>query len=450
MKLNFREVSDSGKSPDMTKARSDGLYLLLLGAVVFVLLGFAFENASSDSMVDFKAHFYTVRCLLQHGDPYKQSDMLRVYQAAEGDHSPESVNARPTITRYPYLPTVFLVTTPFGMLPFGPAHLLWMAANAGGLILASFLIWHIGAKWAPVLSGGLICFMLANGELVLAVGNATGITVGLCAIAVWCFLEDRLVAIGIVCLAISLALKPQTVGLVWLYFLVVGGAHRKRAQQTLLVVVLVSIPVLLWVTHVAPNWMQELHSNLVVCSEHGDINDPGPASKGSHGLAMVISLQAPLSLIRDDPRFYNPISYGICGAFVFVWVLAIRRSRRAPASAWLALAAISGLTMLPVYHRRMDAMLLLLSVPACAMLWAEGGRLAKLALAVTATAFVLTGDIPWAIILTMVSYLHLPETELSRQLVTVIQVAPIPVILLVVSVFYLCVYVRKPSATSRK
>lgn len=73
---------------------------------------------------------------------------------------------------------------------------------------------------------------------------------------------------------------------------------------------------------------------------------------------------------------------------------------------------------------------------------AEGGRLAKLAFAVTATAFVFTGDIPWAIILTTVSCLHLPKTELSAQLVNVIQVVPVPIILLVVSVFYLCVYMR--------
>ncbi len=427
----------------MTSARSDGMYFVLLGSLIFVLLGSAVENTSLDSMVDFKAHFYTVRCLLQHGDPYKQSDVLQVYQAAEGDHSPESVNARPTITRYPYLPTVFLVTTPFGMLPFGPAHLLWMAANAGGLILASFLIWHIGAKWAPLLSGGLICFMLANGELILAVGNAAGITIGLCVVAVWCFLEDRLVAAGIVCLAISLILKPQLVGLVWLYFLVAGGAHRRRALQTLLVTVLVSIPVLLWVTHIAPNWMQELHSNLVVCSSHGDINDPGPASRGSHGLAMVISLQAPLSLIRDDPRVYNPISYGICGAFLFIWVIATARSRRSAERAWLALAAISGLTMLPVYHRRMDAMLLLFAIPACARLWAEGGRLGKIAFAVTAIAFVLTGDIPSAIILAIVSKSHMANPEFSDQIKAAVQVFPIPLILLGISIFYLWVYVQR-------
>jgi len=34
--------------------------------------------------------------------------------------------------------------------------------------------------------------------------------------------------------------------------------------------------------------------------------------------------------------------------------------------------------MLVTYHRPFDAKLLLLAVPACAMLWAEGGRIGGL------------------------------------------------------------------------
>jgi hypothetical protein len=38
----------------MTNARLDGLYLLLLGSLTFILLGTAFENASPVSLIDFK------------------------------------------------------------------------------------------------------------------------------------------------------------------------------------------------------------------------------------------------------------------------------------------------------------------------------------------------------------------------------------------------------------
>jgi len=38
----------------MTKARLDGLYLLLLGSVAFILLGTALENAAPAPLVDFR------------------------------------------------------------------------------------------------------------------------------------------------------------------------------------------------------------------------------------------------------------------------------------------------------------------------------------------------------------------------------------------------------------
>ena len=65
----------------MTKARLDGLYLLLLGSVVFVLLGAVLERTAPAPMLDFRALYYPARCLLQHCDPYNETEVLRVYQA---------------------------------------------------------------------------------------------------------------------------------------------------------------------------------------------------------------------------------------------------------------------------------------------------------------------------------------------------------------------------------
>jgi hypothetical protein len=69
----------------MTRARLDGLYLLLLGSAVFLLLGAALEYASPVSMADFKAVYYGARCLIQHVDPYRESEFLGVYKAEGGD-----------------------------------------------------------------------------------------------------------------------------------------------------------------------------------------------------------------------------------------------------------------------------------------------------------------------------------------------------------------------------
>jgi hypothetical protein len=235
------------------------------------------------------------------------------------------------------------------------------------------------------------------------------------------------------------------VGLIWLYFLLAGGVYRKRAMQTLLVMVAIGLPSVLWVWHVSPHWVQELYSNMLSVSVHGGFNDPGPASTGPHGAARMINLQTVISVFRDDPRIYNLASYLICGLLLLVWAFTTLRSRPSPKRAWLALAAIAALSLLPVYHRQYDAKLLLLTVPACAMLWAEGGLIGWIALFVNTAGFVLTGDLSWGILSVFVGNLHLPVTRLCVEILKAVEVFPVPLILLVMGIFYLWVYVSRSS-----
>ena len=426
----------------MTKARLDGLYLVLLGSVAFLLLGVALERSAPAPLADFKALYYPSRCLIQHHDPYMESEVRRIYEAEGGNRPLDSAKTGQIATENVYPPSALFFMAPFAMLPWGPVHILWIALTAGSFVLASLLIWNLGANYAPIVSGVLIGFLLANSESLLITGNAAGIAISLCVVAVWCFLRERFVPVGIACLAVSLALKPHEAGLVWLYFLLAPGVFRKRALQTLAVTTAISLLAVLWVGHVAPQWMQEWHSNVAAFSVHGGVNDPGPASTGGHGLDMLVSLQTAISVLWDDPRFYNLVSYLICAPLVLAWGFITLRSRPSTRRAWLALAAITALSMLPVYHRQVDARLLLLTVPACAMLWAEGGRIGRLALAVTTAGLVLTGDIPWAIFFGVASKLHLPATALTGTILMAVQMFPVPLILLAVGVFYLWIYAR--------
>ena len=426
----------------MTKARRDGLYLMFIGCAVFLFLGFALKGAPSASTIDFKIPYLGARCLLEHCDPYKQSDVLRICDA-EGGHDPaETLRICLSASRFVYQPTIFLFTAPLAMLKFGPAEELWMLLTLSSVIFASFLLWSLAGEDAPLISALLIAFMLANSELLVITGNPSGIAIGLCIIAVWCLVKERCVPAGTLCLAVSLLIKPHAMGFIWLYFLLSGGVYRKRAIQTLALVVLLGLPTVLWVTHLSPHWMPELRATLSSASAHGGPDDPGPASSGGHGIGMMINLQTILSLIRDDPRFYNPVTFFLCGVLLLVWSLKTLRLRATPANGWLALASVAPLSLLPVYHRQGDALLLLLTVPACTMLWAEGGRIARSALLVTAAGFALTGDITWAIILGIINNLHLTMTRQAEQILTVIQVLPAPLILLVMAIFYLWVTMR--------
>jgi hypothetical protein len=430
----------------MTKARLDGLYLLSLGALVFILLGVVMENGAASPLADFRGLYFPAQCLFQHCDPYAQSDVLPIYRASGVDRTSDSEKVRQIATQSVYLPTVFGATLPFAMLPWFTSHIAWLVLTIAGLIFAGFLAWILAADYRPVLAGLLVGFLLANSEVLLITGNAAGIVVSLCIVAVWCFVKDRFVLAGVLCLAVSLAVKPHDTGLVWLYLLLAGGIYRRRALQTLLATAVISIPGVLWAWLRSPNWMHELSANLAAFSVRGGTNDPGLSSGGAHGLGTVVSLQPIFSFFRDDPHFYNPASYMVFGLLLLVWVFVTIRVRPTAVNFWLALAAVSALSMLPVYHRQYDTKLLLLAVPACALLFLERGLTGWLALLVTSAGFVLNGDLPWVIFFALIKALHLGSAGLSGQVLIVIQVFAAPLILLAMSVFYLGVYARRAMA----
>jgi hypothetical protein len=123
-----------------------------------------------------------------------------------------------------------------------------------------------------------------------------------------------------------------------------------------------------------------------------------------------------------------------------------------PAKAWIALAAVVPLTMLVTYHRPWDAKLLMLTVPACAILWAEGGPIAWIALLTNAIGMVLTGDIPLAVLSIVFNKLHVDTDGILGQMLTLVMIRPASLILLAMSIFYLWVYLRRdiPEANNIK
>jgi hypothetical protein len=324
--------------------------------------------------------------------------------------------------------------------------LLWITLTAVTLIIAAFLMWDLGASYAPNLSLFLICFLLANCEMIFFGGNASGIVVSLCLVAVWCFLKERFVWAGVLCLAASLAIKPHDAGFVWLYFLLAGGVHRKRALQTLLVTAVLGLAAILWITPISPHWISEMRSNLSAISAPGGINELGPAASAGYNAAIVICLQSVVSVFRYDPRIYNLVTYLICGALLLIWSVRTLRSPFTQRGAWLALAAVLPITLLMTYHRPWDAKLLLLTIPACAMLWAEAGAIRWIALLLTSAGIVLTADLPLIILAILTGNLHISTTGLSGQLLTVMLLRPTPLILLAMGIFYLWVYVRRDPA----
>jgi hypothetical protein len=417
---------------------------MLLGTAAFLLLGVVLMNFNRVSLLDFRTAYFSGECLLQHCDPYSQVDIARLY-AQRVERWPVSDRDALVITRNIYPPSTFVFTVPLALLPFGVAQALWFLLIAGSFILAAFLMGSIAAGDAPLVAGGLLGSCLANSGSVLYFGNPAGFVVPLCVIAVWCFVRERFVFAGVACLAASLAFKPHDVGFIWLFFLLGGGVYRRRALQTLAVFAALSLPAALWATHVSPHWPQAIASTLQVFNGRGGMNDPS----GRHGTLMLTNLQTITSFFWTDPHIYNVASYLICAPFLIAWVLITLRSCPSPATTWLALASISAFSMLPVYHRQYDAKLILLAVPACALLWARRGALGWTALLLTTVAVLFNGDLPWVAFLAFVNHINWSTAGPSGRLLTAVWDFPVPLSLLAMGVFYLWVYARQTFAPPR-
>jgi len=424
----------------MTRTKADGLYLLLLGASIFLALGW------NGSMSDFKVVYYGSKCLAQHGDPYKPDDVLRV-QEIQGADLTDPIQ-RQAISLSVYLPTAYLLAYPITLLGWQLGHLFWTLLIATAFILAGFLAWDLSVDNAPLLSASLIGFMLANGFAFLFLGNTAGIVISLCVVAVWCFVRQKFPVAGVLCLAVSLVIKPHDGGLIWLFFLLSGGVYRKRALQTLLVCTLLAIPAVIWVSSVAPHWTQELSSNVALSSSAIGRDNPGPSSLAGHQGAVITDFQTVLSIFRDDPRFYNPVTYLLVGFLILVWALITARTRLSPSTTWLALAAIAPLSLLPTYHRSHDAKILLLCVPACALLWAEGRMIRWLAVALTSAGTVLTGDFPLWALGRLTKQTQIPG-EMFGRIKVIMLTRPVPLVLLALGTFYLWLYFDRTRVRSQ-
>jgi hypothetical protein len=413
--------------------------------VVFLMLGVALGHSGSEtsnSMLDLKGVYYPAKCLLKGCDPYNQRSVEELYLKSVGDAGTGSNTHLEVVTRAVNLPTTLLLIAPLALLPWSVASWLWMILIAGGLILAAWLIWSLSEDQAPLITGVLLGLLLANSVLLLALGNMAGLVVSFCAIAVWCFVRERFLAAGVLCMAISLAIKPHDSGLVWFYFLLAGATYRKRALQTLGVVLLITLVALFWVSYAGPHWFSEMQSNLTAMSAQFGLNDPGPtALHAARDANMVISLQAAISIFYNNPRFYNPVSYLISVSLFAVWLLVTIKAERSLYTTWLALAAIVPITLLSTYHRPHDAGLLMLTLPAAAELWARGGSIRRLALTITLAAFLLIGTIPLALLLALNDKLHLDSIGILGKVLTMLLARPLSIISLLMSVFYLWVYV---------
>jgi hypothetical protein len=422
------------------------LFVLLAAAGVSLLWSLSLARNSPGGMMGFPGIYYGTRCLMHHCDPYNVQQ-LTAFSASSGAAMQDMPLPRlQAMTLYVNLPTTSLFVAPFAALPLQTALMLWNCLLIVAFLIATLLMWQLGAARSRGVALLLASIVLANCEVVFSGGNTAGFVVALCVIAVWCFLQSRLEVVGVLCLAAGLAMKPHDAALIWLYFLLAGGSLRKRALQAAGLAATLAVVAAIWVSFAAPHWLPEMRSNLAAISAPGGINEPGPSSIGVNSADMIIDLQTVFSIVRNEPGFYNTATYLTCGAVLLFWTRAVLRARFTPQSAWFALVSVASLSMLITYHRSYDAKLLLIAIPACAVLWSERGKVAWVALALTGTCVMMTADIPLTVVALATEHLPMTAPGVGAKLTAILLGRPAPLLLFATALFYLWVFVRRTRA----
>ena len=374
-------------------------------------------------------------------DPYDSNALQRVDKSAGAQQTwfADILTSEQPV----YPPTALLLAIPFGVRPWHPAHLLWLALTGLAFVLSVWMTWDLCADFAPLTAGLLLGSFAATSTLLLMTANPTGLATSFCVIAVWCVLRERLAMLGVVCLALSLLLKPQMSGFVWLYFMLASPLYRRFALKTLALTAAIAVPAIVWVSVMpaSQHWLSELHGLVIGSLQPGGTSDPGPGNSTSFG---YLNLQALFSVIRDVPSVYQLESYAVFSPILLLWGVVTAKSKASRRMSYLGIATAAALTVLPVYHRVYDVRLWLLLFPAAFLLWDMRGKRGWLALGCMA---VVTGSTANPILYFMQahhrSFYHGPIW---------VQLAGRPYVLLALTmtIFFLGIYVQEARRAKRQ
>ena len=418
------------------KSSNDGVFVIFLGASIILLLAVTLMLRPTESTAkDFRVVYFPAKTLLAGHDPYDPDQVLQTVHQAAQDASIADPVSREIQARYVYPPTAFAVTVPFALLPWRAASVFWMMAGTFGLILSALLAWDLCRPFASTAGAFLIAYLLANSEVVVVLSNPSAIAISLAVIGSWCVLKQKLPWVGMLLFALSLCLKPQNAALIWCFFLLASPSLRRRSLQIALLTASLSIPMLLWVWHASPHWTAwttELKANYAALSTPGGPADPGPLDPDSE----LVNLQVVFSRVKDQPNFYNLLSYVIGGPLLLAWAVIAIRSRGSKGSHLLSLTAVVPLSLLPFYHHFYDTKLLLLCIPGFALLWSRPERRRWTALGLTLAALIATGDL---------SHTVLNGNHIGGWMASFIPSFPVllaPAALLAMGVFYLWAFWR--------
>ncbi|MFZ1006072.1 MAG: glycosyltransferase family 87 protein [Candidatus Sulfotelmatobacter sp.] len=342
------------------------LALILAAGVEFVVRGPIRAVQSSTQFNDFLCPYIQADAWTRGLDPYGPQTLLRLWpaQAAHLQFVPREVADGSIIakrgipTAYPISSLVLIAS--LAWLPWNLAYGLWFAINLALFgIMLSVLVELAGFSYRDIRGGLLIALVLALAPFHtgFVTGNVALAAVELGVIAVWTA-RQRYDLTTALLLALSAGLKPQ-IGLCFLLYYLVRRCWRIFAGAAALLALFAAVGVLrLEVSHTP--WVGNYLNDNHVLLESGILANFTPVNPMRFGL---LNVQVILYSLVGNVSVANRAAELIGATFLAAWLIVVWKRNSQDKFDLLDLSAIVVASLLPVYHRFYDAVLLVL--PLC-------------------------------------------------------------------------------------
>lgn len=338
------------------------LSILLVSLAAVFYLGAGTYKASHFS-ADYIPLYSGMRCFVRGCNPYVPAELQAELQRDGGKPARMSEDYwthRPLLLVYP--PSTLLVLALFTLVLFAHSAVLWALLGGGLLITAvGMILWVCPRKYFEVAVVLATIFLLADSPSLLGTGNPATFACALALIGTVLYLRDRYIPLATVLFIVSLTVKPQIAGIIMLYFLA-RRIHWRGAAIVLgtsLAVLLIACGIL-QARPGSRDWLPALRASIAAQTQPGQVDDPTPANLE---FGDMVNLQTITSVFIGNSTGYNAAAWVIWLGLLAWWIYALRDAVAGGADHWLALPPLLVLSLLPMYHRGCDDLLLMLAIP---------------------------------------------------------------------------------------
>ena len=347
-----------------TRSRSSALFAWLLIALGLLFLLRQTATSARIYSPDFANIFAGAVCLLHGDSPYRFASV----QAALAQHGYLRVTAETWPASLPLYP-------PFTLALFTPLAGLSYAKGATAFYLLTLVVCAVAcfrvliaspalADVPPVWRGLLLCLLMASPETRWALGNGNPIVLVTALLLVCCFdVDPRWRWLRVLAFALAVLLKPQIALPFALPLLVKPGDGWRMLLHVFAVVCAASATALAWCARRPGTaaWVSDLKANLALGAAAGNTMS---LTERAYVFDPRLNLAYLFGYWIGSPRL-NALLTGallLVGSAALCWAVA-RNARRSQLQWALAVAATAAWTLLPVYHRSYDALLLVTALP---------------------------------------------------------------------------------------